>query len=59
MDLVKCNCKGKCDTKRCGCKKAIPSLVCTDLCNCSDECENIDQDYIGGIEESSDEEEYE
>ena len=42
IQLVKCRCaKVRCSTNRCHCRKA--GLLCTDLCSCSDddnECEN-------------------
>ena len=41
MNLVKCGCsKTNCRTSRCKCYKA--NMTCTDLCQCSDKCENCD-----------------
>ena len=63
LDFVRCNCKGKCNTRHCSCKGAITPMVgaitpmvCTELCGCTG-CENVDPDEIDGIESdnSSDE----
>ena len=70
LDFVRCNCKGKCNTRRCSCKGAITPMVgaitpmvgaitpmvCTELSGCTG-CENVDPDEIDGIESdnSSDE----
>lgn len=48
---VKCNCKGSCATKQCGCKKF--ANFCSDTCRCSDACVNIpdtskESDAAGG-----------
>jgi len=42
LDLVKCGCaEGTCSTERCKCNKA--GLACTDMCRCSDNCNNTDR----------------
>ena len=38
IEMVMCKCKGNCSSNRCSCKSK--ELTCTDLCNCSDMCEN-------------------
>ena len=51
IEMVMCKCKGNCLTNRCSCHSK--ELKCTDLCQCSDLCENdidtvnsnIDSDY--------------
>ena len=40
LHLVKCGCNSDCLTNRCKCSKS--NLVCTDLCDCFDICENTD-----------------
>ena len=54
-DNFRCKCGGRCDTRRCPCKRSDPPTVCTSLCKCSDECENTDQDVITGIVSDTDE----
>ena len=46
MSLVKCKCaKSKCSkSSRCSCAKATPSLPCTELCDCSPDCENKEKE---------------
>ena len=39
IELVSCNCKGNCATKRCKCHKSDEA---SDFCGCSDECVNSD-----------------
>ena len=41
LEIALCKCKGKCNTRRCSCKRLDPPQVCTELCRCSDECENV------------------
>ena len=51
IEMVMCKCKGNCSTNRCSCHSK--GLKCTDLCQCSDLCENdidtvnsnVDSDY--------------
>ncbi len=38
LELMSCGCKGNCSNNRCGCKKS--TLVCTEACNCPEECTN-------------------
>ena len=39
IQLVRCKCaKSRCSNNRCQCQKA--GLVCTDLCLCSEDCQN-------------------
>ena len=40
VELVSCNCKKGCKSKRCSCKGH--GLHCTDLCGCFEYCENTD-----------------
>lgn len=42
IELSMCSCKTDCSTARCTCRKN--KLICTDMCKCSDECENDDVD---------------
>ena len=44
LKMIRCTCKGYCDTKRCRCK--LNGLYCTDMCSeCMDgPCVNIDLD---------------
>ena len=39
LELVKCGCKGKCETSKCSCYSK--RLSCTKMCHCT-ECENTD-----------------
>ncbi|CAG2213204.1 KIF4 [Mytilus edulis] len=39
--ITKCNCKGNCLKKICGCRKQ--GIVCSDHCKCSSQCRNIEQ----------------
>ncbi|XP_063414423.1 chromosome-associated kinesin KIF4-like isoform X3 [Mytilus trossulus] len=39
--ITKCNCKGNCLKKICGCRKQ--GIVCSDHCKCSNQCRNIEQ----------------
>ena len=53
VSLVKCGCtKSDCKASRCSCAKAIPSLKCTELCECTtSNCRNreeVEQDPING-----------
>ena len=56
MQLVKCNCKGKCNSKRCSCRRSDPSMVCSEMCGCVENCENSDPTEIFGLEEKDEEE---
>ena len=38
IELSMCSCKGVCDTNRCSCFKN--KLTCTEMCQCTSECEN-------------------
>lgn len=38
VELVRCQCKAHCTTKRCSCRRH--NLACTDLCLCGSDCEN-------------------
>ena len=40
IELVACNCGGKCTNLRCRCKKN--NVCCTDFCGCTAICENVD-----------------
>ena len=40
VELVSCNCKGHCSSRRCSCAKN--KLPCTDYCGCTETCENTD-----------------
>ena len=42
---------GKCDSRKCSCKRSTPPLVCTELCGCPDFCENVDPEEVEGIED--------
>jgi hypothetical protein len=39
LNAVKCSCKKGFVTNRCSCKKN--GIVCTELCNCEHNCENV------------------
>ena len=52
-ELVKCQCRTNCTSQRCSCKRQ--NLTCTDLCSCSDECENDVDANTGYITDSDDE----
>ena len=40
IELSMCACKADCSTARCICRKH--KLICTDMCKCSESCENDD-----------------
>ena len=40
LELVSCNCDGKCSSRKCSCVKN--NVVCTDYCGCGEYCENTD-----------------
>ena len=40
INLIKCKCGSDCLSRRCKCTKN--GLVCTELCDCGDSCENTD-----------------
>ena len=44
LHLVKCGCNSECLNNRCKCSKS--KLVCIDLCDCPDTCENTDLDDL-------------
>ena len=55
IEMVRCQCKTNCSSKRCSCRAA--SLPCTDLCNCdSDQCENDNDYYNTASHQRSDDE---
>ena len=56
-ELIKCNCTGKCDSRKCSCKRSNPPLVCTELCGCSHFCENVDPEEVEGIEDDCEDDE--
>ena len=56
-ELIKCNCTGKCDSRKCSCKRSNPPLVCTELCGCSHFCENVDPEEVEGIEDDGEDDE--
>lgn len=51
IELSMCSCKTNCETNRCSCKKN--SLVCTEMCKCSDTCNNCET-YDGTASDSED-----
>ena len=53
-EFVSCKCKGRCEMRRCSCKRMYPPTACTELCRCSENCENTDPDYVMGDESESD-----
>ena len=53
LEIAFCKCKGKCNTRRCSCKRLDPPQVCTELCRCS---ENVDTENVCGIDSESDDE---
>lgn len=55
IEMVRCMCKGDCTSQRCSCKSK--DLQCTDLCQCSSECDNDEDSYFDNrvsVEESDD-----
>ncbi len=44
VEMVRCQCKTNCATQRCSCKRN--ELSCTDLCQCSTDCENDEDTHI-------------
>ena len=52
IELSMCSCKTSCETNRCSCRRN--KLLCTDMCKCGDNCENVEN---GDIEYISDGEE--
>ena len=44
LQELSCKCKANCTDNRCGCRKM--KLKCSDLCHCSDECENHQNDVV-------------
>ena len=40
LELVSCNCDGKCSSRKCSCVKN--NVVCTDYRGCGEYCENAD-----------------
>ncbi|MEO0688203.1 MAG: hypothetical protein AAFY76_24880 [Cyanobacteria bacterium J06649_11] len=59
IELSMCSCKQDCSTARCHCRKN--KLICTDMCKCSDKCENdgVEDDDEGLVWDESDDEEEE
>ena len=57
--FIRCNCGGRCDSRRCHCRRSDPPTVCTELCKCGDECENTDQDVVKGIDSDTDDDDNE
>ena len=56
LELIVCSCKGKCGS---GCQCLQHGLNCTDLCPCSDTCNNsLTDDWNDGDNDSSDESDY-
>ena len=53
IELSTCTCKTGCSSGRCTCKKN--NLLCTEMCKCSDACENSDCNKKEDIYESLDE----
>ena len=53
-EFVSSKCKGRCETRRCSCKRMYPPTACTELCRCSEDWENTDPDYVMGDESESD-----
>ena len=55
IEMVRCMCKGDCTSQRCSCKSR--DLQCTDLCQCSADCENDEDSHFDNcisIEENDD-----
>lgn len=50
---VKCNCKGSCATKQCGCNKL--GDFCTDTCKCSIACVNVPDDELMESDDATEE----
>ena len=48
IELVACNCKGKCIKDWCKCRKN--KEACTEFCGCGDECMNSDMDIPENID---------
>ncbi len=44
VEMVRCQCKTNCATQRCSCKRNY--LSCTDLCQCSTDCENDEDTHL-------------
>jgi len=55
IELCLCSCKTTCQTDRCSCQKN--KLVCTEMCKCTDSCENVENDDTGCLTGSDEEEE--
>jgi hypothetical protein len=49
LSLRKCSCSSGCKTNACGCVKN--KLVCTDLCQCVDNCKNIEDSRLTTAED--------
>ena len=52
IELSMCSCKTGCSSGRCTCKKN--NLLCTEMCKCSDTCENSEEDIYESEDEISD-----
>ena len=48
LEMVRCHCKEDCSSRRCSCKSM--ELSCTELCQCSADCQNDEdcQDALAG-----------
>ncbi|XP_045128685.1 uncharacterized protein LOC123514692 [Portunus trituberculatus] len=51
IEMVRCHCKSDCSSQRCSCRSK--NLRCTDLCLCTNQCEN-DEDSQADIHGSDD-----
>lgn len=51
IEMVRCQCKSDCSSQRCSCRSK--NLRCTDLCLCTNQCEN-DEDSQADIHGSDD-----
>ena len=54
--VIRCKCGGRCDSRRCPCRRSDPPTVCTELLKCDDECEN---DVVKGIDSDTDDDDNE
>lgn len=55
IELSMCSCKTNCETNRCSCRKN--KLSCTEMCRCSDTCNNS-ENHSSTISESEDDDNY-
>ena len=58
LEMVQCRCKSDCSSGRCSCK--AKDLVCTDMCQCSSQCENdkVSQSLIHDSDDDDDGDDY-